>query len=90
MDEKGRPYYHILNENPDGWVIVVTSPHTHEVTSTKRMIEDMKELVNAHIQGVIISVASGEEEAKKVAYKLGVSLIGLTPLVLRRGRDLNP
>ncbi len=80
VDERGRPYYHILKENPDGWVIVVTSPHTHEVASTKRMIEDMKEFANAHIQGVIISMASGEEEAEKIAHKLGVSLIGWTPL----------
>lgn len=79
IDRKGRAYYSILRENAGSWVVLITTPFRHKLESTKEILEDIKELGCVQVKGVVVTMATGEEEAQKVAERLGVSLVGWLP-----------
>ena len=84
-DALGRPYLHVLREHPDATAILITSPFRQCVAATARMAEDIKELTQVRVRGVVVTMAnpdpkSGEEEAKRVARELALPLLGWIPL----------
>lgn len=76
VDSAGRPYFHMLKENPDAWAAVVTSPFAHEVAATKKIVEDIREEGGVRLKGVVVSMAADKDEAKEVSEYLGISLVG--------------
>jgi cellulose biosynthesis protein BcsQ len=80
VDRHGRPYYHILRENPDAWVVLVSSPSIHLVAATRRILEDVKDLGAAQVLGLVVTMAANEKEALSVAERFGIPLLGWVPL----------
>jgi hypothetical protein len=80
VDKYGRPYYHILRENPDAWVVLVTSPSVHEAAATRRILEDARDLGGAQVLGLVVTMAANEAEAKATAEGFGIPLLGWVPL----------
>ncbi len=79
VDARGRPYLAVIREIRGAWVLVVTSPFLQQVEVARRFAEDVKEC-GIPVRGVVVSMALGEDEAERVAERVGVALKGWLPL----------
>ena len=69
-----------LKNAPDFKVLIVTTPHVHALTATRKMVNTLNEDFANELLGIVVNQSTGEL-SEKISARLGVKLVGSLPLV---------